>query len=256
MMYLVYQVLGQQMKLTIFNGQPLIKLMKGFSLFLLIVITCTSYSFAQDTIILKSKKRIEGKVVEVGTSEVTYKKAENFTGPNYRIPKADIFLIIYENGTEDSFEDEVNEETKSTPVAPNDYSDMLVPTNTYKLGLEDKGKLRKNDISIYNDYTAARTTKTIFAGIGLVSSAVVIYSVVRGLANFDENDTAAQPLVSREVLIVGGVGILAGLLERGPKKRIRSSLLRHNESVKQKMESTSQLKFGSTPSGVGLSYNF
>lgn len=223
---------------------------------LLCIFALSGFSFAQDTIILKSKKRIEGKVVEVGTSEITYKKAENLSGPNYRVPKSDVFLIIYENGTEDSFEDAATQEEVKTPEVSNNYSDMLVPTNRYKLSTVDKEKLRKNNMSIYNDYTSARTTKSVFAGIGLVSSAIVVYSVVKGLVNFDKNDTSSSPIVSKEVLIIGGVGILSGLFERGANKRIKSSLLNHNESVKRKMDSASTLRFGNTPSGVGLTYNF
>lgn len=55
--------------------------------------------FAQDKIYLTDNSVVNGKVTEVGTTEIKYKKAENLTGPDYVMPKSMIAMIIYENGT-------------------------------------------------------------------------------------------------------------------------------------------------------------
>lgn len=58
---------------------------------------------AQDIIIKKSGEELKARVLEVGIDGVTYKRYDNPNGPSYVIPKADISLIRYENGTEDVF---------------------------------------------------------------------------------------------------------------------------------------------------------
>jgi hypothetical protein len=54
---------------------------------------------AQDKIYMTDNSVVSAKVLEIGTSEVKYKKADNLTGPDYIMPKSMIAMIIYENGT-------------------------------------------------------------------------------------------------------------------------------------------------------------
>ena len=65
-----------------------------------------THCFSQDLIIKKSSDEIKAKIIEVGTSEIKYKNFDNSTGPTYSILKADVFMIKYENGTKDVFNDE------------------------------------------------------------------------------------------------------------------------------------------------------
>lgn len=46
---------------------------------------------------------ISAKILEVGTSTITYKNATNLDGPSYVIEKNKVFLIKYENGTVEKF---------------------------------------------------------------------------------------------------------------------------------------------------------
>ena len=61
---------------------------------------CSSAS-AQDKMYKRNGDVIEGKVVEVGTKTISYKKADNPDGPNYVIEKGYIDRIEYQNGTEE-----------------------------------------------------------------------------------------------------------------------------------------------------------
>ncbi|NSW93448.1 MAG: hypothetical protein HPY62_01935 [Bacteroidales bacterium] len=70
---------------------------------------------AQDLIIKKSGEEIKAKVLEIGIEGVTYKRYDNQSGPSYVVPKADISVIRYENGTEDVF-GTVNSETANNAV--------------------------------------------------------------------------------------------------------------------------------------------
>lgn len=72
------------------------------------ILTCllvfaATYLYAQDEIIMTSGDILKSKIVEVGVSEVKYKKWENQEGPVYTAPKSQIFMIKYENGTKDVF---------------------------------------------------------------------------------------------------------------------------------------------------------
>ena len=57
---------------------------------------------SQDTICLKDKTTFAAKIIEVGISEIKYKRLDNLTGPNYLSSKSDIFFIKYSNGSIDS----------------------------------------------------------------------------------------------------------------------------------------------------------
>ena len=52
---------------------------------------------------MRSGETILVKVIEVGTSEVKYKKLDNLNGPVFSMLKSDLLMIKYENGTKDDF---------------------------------------------------------------------------------------------------------------------------------------------------------
>lgn len=64
-----------------------------------------STTYAQDKIYKRNGAVIEGKVEEIGTRTISYKKADNLEGPNYVIDKGDVDQVVYENGQEEVFGD-------------------------------------------------------------------------------------------------------------------------------------------------------
>lgn len=60
-------------------------------------------SFAQDVIIKNSGEEIKAKIIEIGSTEIKFKKFDNPDGPVYIIPKNDLLLIRYENGNNEVF---------------------------------------------------------------------------------------------------------------------------------------------------------
>ena len=62
--------------------------------------------YTQDIIIKRNGEEIKSKVIEVGTTEVKYKKIDNINGPIFSIFKSDVFMIKYENGTKDVFNED------------------------------------------------------------------------------------------------------------------------------------------------------
>lgn len=87
------------------------------------LITWTSYSFSysQDILVMKSGDEIKVKVVEVFPDLVKYKKWDNQDGPSYSEYKSKIFMIKYQNGTKEVFNDQSSSgqtyERKSEPAA-------------------------------------------------------------------------------------------------------------------------------------------
>ncbi|MCX6203406.1 MAG: hypothetical protein NTY43_03815 [Bacteroidetes bacterium] len=76
--------------------------MKNILLFILFL--CSSNIIkAQDTLSMRSGENILVKVIEVGNTEVKYKKLDNLNGPIFSILKSDLLIIKYENGTKDDF---------------------------------------------------------------------------------------------------------------------------------------------------------
>lgn len=72
-------------------------------LFFLVLLSATTV-YAQDVIVKKDGTTILSKVIEIGTSEVKYKKFSNQNGPTYSVSKSELQAINYENGEKDTFE--------------------------------------------------------------------------------------------------------------------------------------------------------
>jgi len=72
---------------------------------------------AQDVIILQNGDEINAVVLEVGTSEIKYKRFENKeTSPVYSLYKNDVFMIKYADGTKDVFNKPKEQSTEPTKV--------------------------------------------------------------------------------------------------------------------------------------------
>ena len=97
---------------------------------------------AQDVILKTNGDEVQAKVQEIGNNEVKYKKADG-SGPVYAIPKSEVFMITYENGSKDVFGRGQKTADASTPAPaadPVSVSQVLTATNlppaskTYKVG--------------------------------------------------------------------------------------------------------------------------
>ena len=86
--------------------------MKQFFLFLLLL--CSASISAQDIIVKKDGSTILSKVIEIGSTEIKYKKFSNLNGPTYSITKVEILSINYENGEKESFDDIIIEQTQQS----------------------------------------------------------------------------------------------------------------------------------------------
>lgn len=72
-------------------------------LFTLVTLLFLSAGISQDVITKTNGEEIKVKVLEVNQTEIKYKQFDNLNGPLFTIPKSDILIIKYENGSKDVF---------------------------------------------------------------------------------------------------------------------------------------------------------
>lgn len=80
---------------------------------LIILLGIAQTSFSQDIIILRTGDEISSIVTEIDANTIKYKKFENPTGPIYSVEKSGVFMIKYENGTKEVFEQVVPKATEN-----------------------------------------------------------------------------------------------------------------------------------------------
>jgi len=81
----------------------MIKKMKKAVLVFIVASFFQVLCFSQDIITLKTGEQIRSRIIEVGKTDVRYRKLDNLTGPVYVTSKSDIAGIKYENGSVDTF---------------------------------------------------------------------------------------------------------------------------------------------------------
>ena len=69
-----------------------------------------------DLIIKTDKTEVKAKVIQIEDYNVVYKKFENIDGPSYNISKSDVFMILYANGTKETFDTPRQNETASPAI--------------------------------------------------------------------------------------------------------------------------------------------
>lgn len=175
--------------------------MKKTFLILVNLLFILNVVFSQDIMTKKNGEEIQCKVIEVTPDLVKYKKFNNLDGPIYSIPIKDIFMLKYENGGKDVFNDQNSEKSEN---------DLRPLTYVYNVKIKDGNKkLSPNEIrSLYsccNDalskYISGKRSYTAGAIIGFPSAVVFGVSLGLAIAGAEPNTT---------ILIVSGLGFLGG----------------------------------------------
>ena len=83
--------------------------MKKIKLALACLLCSGTLVFAQDKIYRQNGKIVEAKVIEVGSGEIKYKDFNNPDGPIYVLESDRIKKIVYENGKEEKFIDNLKD---------------------------------------------------------------------------------------------------------------------------------------------------
>ena len=126
---------------------------------------------AQDTITTTKKMLIYGKVAEVGTSEIKYKKPDNLDGPSYTILKTEVFTIKYQNGTLETY-------TKLVERSPYNYQHK-----EFNIGLNPDLKISNKASKYLVRSTVYRSLSLMSMGLGSAITIPPIFSYNSGYNN-------------------------------------------------------------------------
>lgn len=95
----------------------------NYLLFAIIALSVSVNVFAQDVIVLKTGEDIQAKVIEIDHDEIKFKQFDMQDGPTRILKKSDIFMVKYENGTKDVFNDK--KESINNLVTPDSNIDYF-----------------------------------------------------------------------------------------------------------------------------------
>lgn len=218
-------------------------------LLILLFLLCSICVSAQDVIVMKDGTTILSKVLEVGQSEIKYKKHENLDGPTYTISKSELQAINYQNGAKDTFSASVREENRYLPNNQNDGEQTM----------NDKALLQLDAAANYNSSMKKskilKTTGWIggatFAACGIVFIALDDYPISLGIG----------------IIGLGAAWTTGFLLAANHQKRrnqmLQSSIIyQHNfqfsngSSLSIGADMLSDRTLGTNTVGLGLRYNF
>lgn len=153
---------------------------------LLLFVTISIVSFAQDIIITKDKERIQAKILEVSKDEIKYKKFTYQDGPVFSIDIDEIVTVAYENGEVEIYDEETIEEKNEMIQAKAEalrkqeamYGTLIKADDLYYLC--DRDKRTKMDKEAYLEfiqdncpeaYKSYKTGNRLWkAGFGLLGS--------------------------------------------------------------------------------------
>jgi hypothetical protein len=190
-----------------------------FIILFLVLISITKNSVAQDTLLLKNGTKIASNVLEVGSTEIKYKKADNPDGPTFVTKSHEVFSIRYKNGACDTIK--ASAPAGKEKVVMSDPSDLNPPIYRagpfYKQGytrMKEKemqriiGKVNDSEINLH--IRKAKVAKGM-GYIGFIAIPAFIGGLVyTGVALINNNDSyygATNPQMSYGPSI--GLGILA-----------------------------------------------
>jgi hypothetical protein len=128
---------------------------------------------AQDIITKKNGDDVKSKVIEITFTEIKYKRFDNLEGPIFTLPKSEILIIRYENGSKDIFNQEksdsqqnslasstqnsTNKETVTAPSVSQNASSQEVASSTQTITLDDYNLGKIDAKRYYRGYTPAGT---------------------------------------------------------------------------------------------------
>lgn len=221
-------------------------------LLVMLVLLCSTNANAQDVIVKKDGSTIVCRVVELTSSEITYKKWSDLNGSNYVMNRADASAINYQNGKK------VNLSEVTNLYTPNNQNDGVQQYNDRALLGMDYAN-QKTDKKVKNLRTWGWITGIGGLGIGAL------------LVNLGKNadDEGLQYYIPGGVCVIGGIVSSTFCFVSAHKKQKQAEMYLQSSSLyhyNYKFDNGSYLSagidllsdrtIGSKTLGLGLRYNF
>lgn len=92
---------------------------------LLFALLFCNAAFSQDDIIMLNNDVVKAKVDEVGLDIIKYRKLDNLDGPEYDLPRGNVYMIIYSNGSRDVINEQPNGGANNAPPPANGTEDNM-----------------------------------------------------------------------------------------------------------------------------------
>jgi len=152
-----------------------------------------------DRIVLKSGSELEGKVQEIGTQTITYKKCDWPEGPNYTLGRNDVDYIVFSNGEKEIVEPMVvqNDLTETPAVAHSKRQIRSLSVSSFVLVVVGLGAgtllsiewllflaIAGFVLGIFALAKARRDPKGTYYGFAIAAVGIVTGIVVLGLLSF------------------------------------------------------------------------
>ncbi|MEO0896587.1 MAG: hypothetical protein AAFY71_09330 [Bacteroidota bacterium] len=220
-------------------------------LFCCLVLSTTLLS-AQDILILQNKEKLDVKILEIGSTDIRYKLLDELEGPILKVPKEEVLMVMYEDGSKKSFE---NYSSSSKGKEGDYFDDLEIKALTHKLGPRDLENMQKNNPRIYRDYLQARRGKNILNVAGIIASAATLGIMIDELSTFDTNNFSSLNLGPGFVL-AGGITIASGFAEHRYKKKMEEAIDFHNAEVRSNRYGYIELHLQLSPQALGIVISF
>ena len=198
--------------------------MKPFLIF--VFYFAVQWMHAQDTIVRRDGNKIIAKVTEVNPNDIKYKRFDFMEGPLYTLPKEQIKLVIYSNGSRESFQEYI------PPLSPLPvmnlplHPDLSMTSSGWKYFYKERritepdmlavaGKLGDKKINLAIKRTEEKKfiqDATLIAGFLAMVSGSLIYAAnrpVRGRTRGGSNPNTyarANARVNGGYIMLGGAG--------------------------------------------------
>lgn len=221
---------------------------------LLAALLCASSLFAQDIITKTDGSDIQAKVLEVGKSEVNYKRFSNLEGPTYTIDIAEVLMITYENGERDMF----NNQKGGLPQGVMTYNSWSGKISVGGETIENELLDRFFTPEDLRSFKSGRTMATVGGIVSIVGAVPFGYGVgyvigwrIGGGPTQGENAVSYKN--AKVMALIGGAVLAVGLAINIPGEiKVKKAVNNYNQSLSYRPE----LHIGGTENGIGLAYRF
>ena len=219
------------------NGESL-KNMKNRASHLILILFLSGISiYAQDVITLRNGNEVKAKVTEINSSEIKYKRFDNLDGPTVVVPRDEVFVINYENGTR---------EVINTVTAANAKSQSSGNNPALMMSTKDLvAQMKVNSPAFYQQYKLWKRMGTT----GLILIATGGVATILGIVMPDEEGI---------YFVMGGSALAAAgtpfAIIGGVKKN--STVRNFSKQYYTSQYSIPHFQFSLYPDRVGLAYMF